>query len=495
MFLVLLACAVYVWLRMNLPDNYETPDEVISLRVSVRMLNSGDWDTNWALADLPPHFKYDQYNFSSYLVTCKALINVLAIAGYHATTSDEVFVTIRMFSVIFHCLTILLAFIVAWYAIGSLSIGVLSAWLVAVCPLLFQDSMYARPESFSTMLTLLAILLAVRICRHIDWPGSIAFGVVVGFLVACKITFVVLLAVPLMAAVAQPRQSLRPTMKLLHVVVLGLLVGFVCGAPYALPHLSAYSHGLTMLLAQYASEHRPHGLPDGNMLQRLVYCGRYFVAIGAGWMLLLAAVGWIHLLRQKRYEMAAIGGISALVFIYFSCKPVFFERNLSFTIPIFAIMASVAVLAIYDRLSRRPYIQTALVAVLIGLTSVPMGLFVWRIESHVFAGQLETDRQNMRDSLREKYGGPGVTFGCLFSDAEYQKLCYLITSCKSGMIIEIQEANDSYTRQYLDRLVKEFPAMVVGHVPSPLEATGLPPSTLYIYHAVGYFYVVRTPAQ
>src|SRR5262249_39724035 len=43
---------------------YTYPDEPITREVVRHMLQSGNWDTNWAKADLEPHFRYDQYNFS-----------------------------------------------------------------------------------------------------------------------------------------------------------------------------------------------------------------------------------------------------------------------------------------------------------------------------------------------------------------------------------------------------------------------------------------------
>ena len=48
-------------------ENYGHPDETITTEVVGYMRRSGDWDTNWAKANLEPTLKYDQYNFSSHL--------------------------------------------------------------------------------------------------------------------------------------------------------------------------------------------------------------------------------------------------------------------------------------------------------------------------------------------------------------------------------------------------------------------------------------------
>ena len=67
-----LACFAIVLLGFALraafyQKGYTYPDEPITREVVRHMLQSGDLDTNWAKADLEPHFRFDQYNFSSYL--------------------------------------------------------------------------------------------------------------------------------------------------------------------------------------------------------------------------------------------------------------------------------------------------------------------------------------------------------------------------------------------------------------------------------------------
>jgi hypothetical protein len=66
--IVLLGCGVR-FAYHSVPNEY--PDENITVEVLKHMRQTGNWDVNWRLADLPPDFKNDQYNYSTHLNATK----------------------------------------------------------------------------------------------------------------------------------------------------------------------------------------------------------------------------------------------------------------------------------------------------------------------------------------------------------------------------------------------------------------------------------------
>ncbi len=109
--LLAIACAVYVVLRFKAGLGYGHPDEMIPVKVIENIFGSGVWDTNFNLADLPDRFKYDQYNFSSYIITsaviAKMITPVLQLLGIDV----ELLTILRCFSAVFHIGVIGLTFV------------------------------------------------------------------------------------------------------------------------------------------------------------------------------------------------------------------------------------------------------------------------------------------------------------------------------------------------------------------------------------------------
>jgi hypothetical protein len=59
-------------------------------------------------------------------------------------------------------------------------------------------------------------------------------------------------------------------------------------------------------------------------------------------------------------------------------------------------------------------------------------------------------------------------------------------------IYEIYGANDTYTRDFISVACRDWGMRIIAEYPSPFAANGLPPSTLYTYHAPQIFYLIYT---
>ena len=495
--LLFLCCAVYIFFRLEAGNAYKHPDEIIPVKVIENILNTGHWDTNWVLADVPKCFKYDQYNFSSYILVSAIMVKLINPLLGILKVNTDLLISLRDFSALFHVITILLTYAVGRSLFDSRRIGVVAVWLVAVFPLLFQDSLYGRPESFVAMLTLLLVLLAARQCRKPEIPGFLVMGGLIGFLVASKITFLTLFALPCIVGFLRRKEIRGIYMQLIGVLGIGLGIGFVLGVPYALVNWSSYLSGLARLFSQYAGEHRPHGLPEGNILERLMYSWRYFSAIGAGGFILLAVSGWLLLLKEKQYAHFFIVGLFFLAVAYFSIKPVFFERSFSFAIPIFSICVGFVIFWCIDRLRSNQIIRMLLLSVIIAAVTAPLIFFLWKLNTQVLSGRYVKQCQELRTKLQNQYGVPIKISGWIMDDFKYEWFSDQLSEDKQDTIYEIYGANDIYTRHYISLAIKKLGMRVIAERPSPFQANDLPPSTLYTYHAPQLFYLTRasSPSQ
>jgi 4-amino-4-deoxy-L-arabinose transferase-like glycosyltransferase len=357
--------------------------------------------------------------------------------------------------------------------------------------MLFQDSLYARPETFTTMLTLLLVLLLTRQRQKPKIPWFFIIGGLIGFLVASKITFLVLLALPCILGFSYRNRKRWFYIQLIGLFGIGLVYGFVLGVPYALVNWSSYIHGVAFMVSHYGGEHRPHGLPNGNILERLAYSWHYFSAIGAGWFILLAVAGWLLLLKKRLYVFLVVG-LFFFIVVYFSIKPVFFERNFSFAIPFLSMCVGFAIFWCIDHLSSKQIIQIALSGVIIAAVSAPLLLFLWKLDTEVLSGKYEKQHQELQTKLQNQYGGQIKSLGWRVTDFNrYESSNIQISNDRQDTIYEFNGANDSYSRNYVASACRELGLRVIAELPSPFQANGLPPSTLYTYHAPHYFYLTH----
>ena len=488
--LLFLCCAVYIFFRLEAGNAYIQTDEIVSEKVVYHIFKTGHWDTNWALANLPEYLKYDQYNFSSYILASTVMFRYTDAVLWILNIKTRLLKVLRIFSALFHVITILLTYAVGKSLFDSRRIGIFAAWLTAIFPLLFQDSLYGRPESFTAMLTLLVVLLVAGQLQKPEIHGFFVMGGLIGFLIAAKITFLVLLALP--CIILFKHRNEKRWLYIWPIGVLGMVgIGFIMGVPYVLGHWSSYISGLAHLFSQYRGAHRPHGLPDGNILERLVYTWRYFSAIGAGGFILLAVLGWLLLLKERLYAHFFIVGLFFVVVAYFSTRPVFFERNFSFAIPILSMCVGFVIFWGADRLRSSQTIRMVLLGAVIAAVTAPLLLFLWKLNTQVLSGQYEKRHLELRDKLHNQYGMPDAVFGWLLSNLDYQSFKDRLLKDERGTIYEIFGANDTYTRHYLSLADKELGMRIIAELPSPFQAMGLPPSTFYTYHACQYFYLTH----
>ncbi len=489
--LVVIACMAYVFLRFDGGLNYWHPDEMIPVKIIENIFKSGVWDTNFISADLPDHFKYDLYNFSSYFIVSAIIVKVVMPVLELLGIDVELLSVLRYISAFFHVGVILMTFVLGRTLFGSHKVGMVASWIVAVFPLLFQDSLYARAESFVGMLSLLVVFMTAKLYESPRNIGFFVVGGLIGFLIAAKITFLVLLILPVIVVLRQWKKGIRVWIKWGCWEVSGLIIGFIAGVPYILVNWSAYVSGVMSLFSQYGSVHRPHGLVNGNFLEKALYGWQYFEAIGAGVFLLMAIIGWLLCFRRNQYYNFFVMGLCFLLIVYFSTKPVFFERNFSFTIPILASCASYAIFEILARFSRYPKVKVMVSCILIIVTLFPLGSFLWKFDTQVLSGEHQRSRKEMRAELERQYDTKIKNFVWLLTDFHYDQFKDQISKDKEIRIYEIFGANDAYTNHYIEQAVEDLGMTLISELPSPFEESGLPASTLYTYHAAHYFYLIH----
>lgn len=485
------ACLVFIILRLLVPGSrWGHPDEIIPIRIIEHILLTGNWDTNWLRADLPDYFKYDQYNFSSYIVACAVAIKFLSGLLSLLEVSVNIGKILILLNVLTHLATIILTFHAGKLFFSSSRVGMVSAWITATFPLLYKNTLYARPESFVDLLTLLVMVICFEQYRSPRIRLAAFAGVLIGFLIACKITFVVLIPLAVFA-LGKAGRNYRAVMLVFGTFLLCLAAGFVAGAPYALFNFSSYLNGLSVLFNQYGSVHPPHGLPDGSMLERLLYSFKYFLAIGEGPFLFLGFIGCCLLLIQRRHIYLSAGFISLAAIVYFSIKPVYFERNFSFCIPYLSLCAAFGLQRIIDRFFRNPTFRTIALATSLFVLIAPSLVFLIELDRNVLGMKSRRSELEFRQKLEKEYAVPVRTVGWVVVDKVYKELREKVAEDSSGAIYEIWGANDRQTAETINFAIGEFGLEKIAELHSPLRKFGLPPSTLYTYHAPEYVYLMR----
>lgn len=347
---LLLLMLLSIWLRWDVYPKTYFADELIPQAVVKHMQESHSLDTNWENADWRGDFaggfyKLKQYNFSSYhteLLGWRSAANLIGLSDIPDL------VVYRVASLVFQMLCIVLVFVIASRLAGPAA-GLLASAFIAVMPQAVVDAHYVRPESFVMLLVALASWLALRAYSERNWRYALPEAVVWGIALACKFSFLPMV----LLAVAAHGYRFRNA-GLLVAWCASFVAGIFISAPYILLDFSGFLHGVGLLLNQYAPQPDAAGwlalyLPSAYQL--VPYLLMFFSIP----VLLLIGVAVL----QRNARARCFAGYAAIVSIFylllFARQGVFFERNLSHLLPLWAVMFALGFLVVFNFIKQRWY--------------------------------------------------------------------------------------------------------------------------------------------
>lgn len=346
--LVLMLAAT--WLRWDVYPKTYFADELIPLAVVKHMQVTNSLDTNWEHADWRGDFaggfyKLTQYNFSSYHTALLALRGVANLTAWHDIPD---LVLYRAASLVFQLCCLIVVFSIAKYLAG-MEAGLLAAAFMAAMPQPVVDAHYARPESFVMLLVALACWLALRAYSERNWRYSLLEAAVWGAAFACKFSFFPMIVVACAAQIFRFRSVW---------IALGWLAGFTAGivvsAPYILLDISGFLHGIKLLLGQYAPQSNQSGwlafyLPSAY--QMFPYLGAFFSIP----VLFIISISSFQRNSAARFFACYASIVSVFYILLFARQGVFFERNLSHLMPLWAVMFALGFLMAFRFIGKRRY--------------------------------------------------------------------------------------------------------------------------------------------
>jgi len=328
------AAMLRVWaLGANLPFSPGV-DEPEVMERAVRMMRTGD---------LNPHF-FDYPSLYLYVEAAASTLRFLygAMQGRWAALAqaptEDFYLWGRAVTAIFGTASVWLAYRIGLY--WSRSTALLAAVMLAVMPLHVRESHYTLtdvPATFFVMLTLLLSLRAHR--RSTVWSFALA-GAAAGLAGATKYNAIIAVLMPLLACVATPavRPSRRVTML---VVVTGMVVAFLIGAPYSLLDLPHFLNGFARLASEYRAPlagAEPVWIRELKSLRiALQWPGSVIVLIGL-------SVGIVHATVGPDRLKWVLATTFPLVYFWFVARQnIFFARYLLPLVPPLSLLAAAGV--------------------------------------------------------------------------------------------------------------------------------------------------------
>ncbi len=439
---------------------YTQPDEPVACYVVTRVLNSPNFDTNWAHTQLRNEAGVAQYNFSSYFITLSLLERARGLAQPRQLTGSiqERIVFFRACSAAFGALALGVAMLLALGIQGwTLALGA-GLW-IAVNPLLVQDSHYARPEAFLTLLTL-GLVWMCRSCGRAPRRRSLAAGLLFGFLVACKATLLLWSWLPLMACFQDAGEWKRCTwrMRLARVglVAAGTAGGFAAGVPRAIADPGGYLSGVMYLRAGYAGTFNYYSHGSGGMVCDIV--GRYLVGT-AGWgVACFFAVGLVHAIARRHWrDLLCIYLPVVSLAAFMGVQRSFFERNLSHAVPLYLLGAGLglAALAGMEPLRRRFRVVFAAFAVAAAFGPAEITM---RMVFEGFSGRFERRRVSELAGILASLNPP-ISDGAHLLSAASDRDPWFDREWEdrpAPYVVLWQDVNPEITRQNLQRMHTRF---------------------------------------
>lgn len=467
-FLMLMVASIR-WLVFGYEYNH--PDEIIAVKVIEVMVHAGSFDTNWINADLPSYFKYNQYNFSGYLIFGSGIVwFVNNLFGVGNISTIEV---LRLISFIFGMGIVYLVFVLG-KNLYSPFVGVVSALLVSATPILSQDALYARPESFLTFLTLVFLIVIFSSKQTV---GKVLISsAILGFMVSIKISSVIISPILAFYIYLVARDKNNYFVLYLSAGIFFIL-GFFVGAPYAMINLDAYISGIKYLANQYASGHWPHGLPQGRLYEKLLYSLDYIYSSFGVIFFVFFFLGLVKVVREKNKLILLTFLTFLLLYFYFSVKPVFFERNFSHVLPFFIVVASLGVINLYSfsksTKKNKPIILVVFILLVFFLLYKPF-LNIYKLYFIELTGQSKIELSKVRASVENKYGVNAFLLPWINNIGQLN----MLDDYCSPYLLEFSFTGDSAAKNVMKNLSSKGFEEVAVNYSSFLD---FPPCTLHTY--------------
>ena len=472
----------------HVDKNYGHPDETITVEVVGHMRSSGDWDTNWAKAPmLESSFRYDQYNFSSYIYGTFFFYRAAKwVPGLEAWRSrDQGFWVYRMFSALLATVVVAQAWWLARRLAGARA-GLAAGALVAVVPLLVQDAHYIRPEAFVTVLTMAAVMLSLPLATK-GWANLrlLAASVALGLAIASKVSMLALVWLPLVpviaAVISERKWAFRRLGVSLGLGAVGVCAGFAMGAPGAVANPGAFWRGIEYLTAQYAGLHPPHSRFEGGFVAP-VLGGYFWSVLGAG-MIAAGLVGSVGLAARKRWlELTMLAGPVVLFVVYFSTRTVFFERNLSHVVPLFCALTAVGLIEAGNWLARRTgvkavYLTAGLLALVLYRPAELSSRLVW-LE---FSGRYAATVAEVDEAIRAAHPGLKWHVEALLNLGPAEALAEHFSQGGGALLLREIDYHDEWCAQFRPLLTQQFKVKPLATVPSIFS--DVPGCSLHVYNS------------
>ncbi|HEY7212231.1 MAG TPA: glycosyltransferase family 39 protein [Bryobacteraceae bacterium] len=475
------------------------PDEQIVVGLN-GSLAANRFDTDMKRAPLAEGLQGARYNFSSYFYAAYFWYNIVepmerALHSKQRPGPLQPVVIYRQFSALLGLAACIFVYCCARMFIPE-GFALLAALFTGVCPLLVQDSHYARAESFVTAAAAGILWLTILIANA---PRRILYfctGLLIGVVTACKISIGPLLFLPVAAIGARFWPHLqtekRRALQYLGITTAGFVLGIISGVPYGVVHWRDYWHGWQYLRSQYSNPFPPHGPdPPGYCFG---FIGNYFASTFGIALFILAGLGVFHLIRARRYFlMVILVGPVLLYYVIFGFEYAFFERNISHIVPCVTLLAAVGCLEIWrqiQRATRAPQLRAAVLTIVIAAAIwVPLTLS-WRIAVVVLSGRSYDPISEYDALLGDVYKGlPPVQYDG-WSHQFLERIRQYLAAHPAGFILKVGDANDDLSRHRLAIARHIYNMKLLATVPG--HFADLPTCTLQMYHSQTYsWYLVR----
>ncbi len=469
-------------------ESYGHPDETITVEVVGHMRSSGDWDSNWAKAPgLESSFRYDQYNFSSYIYGTFFFYRAAKwVPGLEAWRSkDQGFWVYRMFSALLATVVVAQAWWLARRLAGARA-GLAAGALAAVVPLLVQDAHYIRPEAFVTVLTMAAVLWSLPLAMK-GWANLrlLAASVALGLAIASKVSMLALVWLPLVPVlvevIVERKWAFRRLGVALSLGALGVCTGFVIGAPGAVANPGAFWRGIEHLTAQYAGLHPPHSRFEGGFVAPML--GGYFWSVLGAGMVVAGLVGTVVLAARKRWlEWALLAGPVLLFVGYFSTRTVFFERNLSHVVPLFCVLAAFGLIEAGNWVAGRTgtkanYVTAGLLALVLYRPAELSSRLVW-LE---FSGRNAAAAAEIDQAIRAAHPGLKWHDEAMLNPGPTEALAEYFSKGGAPVLFREIDYHDEWCAQFGPLLTEQFNVRLLATLPSIFP--DVPGCTLHTYNS------------
>jgi len=388
-------------INYGLPYIYH-PDEPRYINIIQNIFKTGDLNPHFF--NYPTLFFYlNAIAYTPYYIIGKAigvfssrldiLSPIILTMGTTKSPLPSSIILSRLVTVIFGSLTIIMMFFIGKELTNRTSVGLLSAFLMAVCPVNIIHSRFITPDTFLVFFITTSIYSIILVYKKGSFWNYILSGICIGFTISSKYNGALIILPLIFAHILRYKKESIIKIENLIIALEVCVITFIITTPFSIFDFHKFITDVTFESKHYYSGHA--GM-EGNALQ---YYTNYMLKT----MFIIFIFSLLEIIRSYYFHLKEyiIFSIFPICYFIFICNfKVVNDRTFLPLTPFLFVFASSFIIKIYYIINKLKILEINKITLKIIIVLVSVSVFIQPIKI-IYKDILEINKIHDHDIARE----------------------------------------------------------------------------------------------